>query len=105
MRINWRKLASNIPPHIRISSKTVYEVLFIKQFDRKDTWGETRFKERQIILKKGLTNKQLVETFYHECLHALSDEHGLNLSEEQVINSESTLPYIMKLVELLEGKN
>lgn len=65
--------------------------------------GETRFEEKQIILKAGLGNKTTVDTVFHEFLHAISEEHGIGLTEEQVLQMEGTLPYLIKFLKELNG--
>jgi hypothetical protein len=77
----------------------------IKDFHGEDTWGETRFEERQIVLKSNLTSKLMTETYIHELFHAWSHEHGVGLTEEQVLSLEKAIPYIIEAVNSLEGKN
>lgn len=103
MRLNWKKLAKNIPTKIQVGSKSVYEVLWIPDFHGEETFGETRFDTKQIVIKSGMGPKITVETFYHEFCHALSYEHHLNLTEVQVLSFEKTLPYVMGLVEALKN--
>lgn len=40
--------------------------------------------ERKIILKKDLSDTRLMETFLHECLHAIEDAYRIGLNEHQV---------------------
>ena len=47
-KIKWNKLTKNIPTRVRASANKTYEVLSIKEFDEKDTLGETRFDAKQI---------------------------------------------------------
>ena len=101
--INWNRIAKNIPTKIKIAVKATYEVLLIKDFHGEDTWGETRFEERQIILKADLKPKIAVETYYHECLHAISEEYHIGLSEEQVLNLEQAYPAMRRIILQLEG--
>lgn len=105
MRTNWNKLAKNIPTKVQIASKNHYEVLLIKDFHGEDTYGEARYAEKQIVLRSDLGPKIMTETFYHEVLHALSEEHNIGLTEEQVLHFESTLPYLIKIIKQLEGIN
>lgn len=105
MRTNWKKLAKNIPTKVQISAKKDYEVLLIKDFHGEDTYGETRYDQQQIVLKSDLGPKIITEVYFHEILHALSNEHDIGLSEEQVLNFEGTLPYIIKMIKQLEGIN
>ncbi|NJO65353.1 MAG: hypothetical protein HC836_46855 [Richelia sp. RM2_1_2] len=100
--VKWNKFAKNLPSKIQVSSNTKYEVLTIKEFKESDTMGETRFEARQIVLKQGLPAKDQVETFFHELLHAFSDEYGINLTERQIINMEYMLPYLIKFVKIID---
>lgn len=104
-RINWKNLAKNIPTRIKIASKAFYEVLLIKDFHGEDTWGETRYDEKQIILKSDLTPKLTVEVFWHECLHAISEEHNVGLTEQQILDLEKVYPVVRRIVLQLEGMN
>lgn len=104
-KINWIKLAKNIPTRVKIASKAFYEVLLIKDFHGEDTWGETRFDERQIVLKADLRPKLSVETYWHECLHAISQEYHVGLNEEQVLKLESAYNTVRRIVLELEGMN
>lgn len=104
-KINWNKLSKNIPTRIKIAAKAFYEVLLIKDFHGEDTWGETRFEEKQIVLKANLKPKISVETYWHECLHAISEEHHVGLTEEQVLKLESAYPIVRRIVLQLEGIN
>ena len=39
---------------------------------------------RRIVLKKDLSDTRLMETFLHECLHAVDDIYRLSINETQV---------------------
>jgi hypothetical protein len=100
-KLNWKKLYNNIPARIK-AGKDYYEVLKVKEFIMdKEQMGETRFNTKQIILKEGLSHKAAVETFYHEALHAWSDAHNIDLTEQQIIQAESGLSDIIRFVEEL----
>lgn len=104
-KINWNRLARNLPTKVKVGNKIHYEVLAIKDFHGEKMYGETRFEPRQIVIREKMGPKITVETFFHEFLHALSEEHHLNLTEEQVLNFEHTLPYIFELMRKLERPN
>lgn len=105
MKTNWNKLAKNIPTKVKIAAKTSYEVLLIKDFHGEDTYGETRFDPKQIVLRTGMAPKLTTETYFHEILHAISNEYNIGLTETQVLNFEGSLPYLIKIVKQLEGIN
>lgn len=94
--INWFKYLQNIPPQIKIG-KSIFEILWIDQFKDKEQVGESRFsEEKQIIIKIGQSNKETVHTYFHEVLHAISEEYNVNLTEKQVLNLEKALKDLIK---------
>ena len=93
--INWTKLKRRIPSKVLIGN-TIYEVLFIDEFKSPSILGETRLEDKQIVLKNGQTPKELVKTYIHECLHAVSEEFDVNLTEQQVLKLEEALSCILK---------
>lgn len=105
MKTNWNKLVKNIPTRVQVAAKVHYEVLLIKDFHGEDTYGEARYDQRQIVLKSDMGPKITTEVYLHELFHALSNEHNIGLTEEQVLNFEKAFPYIIKAVKQLEGIN
>lgn len=91
--INWKKFKHKIPHAVKIGPKDLYEVLWVDDFLDKGNVGETRFAEKQIVIKKGMTPKLTVTTYLHECLHAFSDVYDLNLTEKQILAFEKAFPY------------
>jgi Zn-dependent peptidase ImmA (M78 family) len=103
--LNWTKLIKNIPSRISVRNKDAYEVVFIKDFvNDKAQVGETRFTERQILLKENQTDKQKILTLFHEYLHAISAEYDADLTEKQVSQLEPTFHSFRKFFLVLEGK-
>lgn len=100
MKTDWSKVKSKIPPHVKIRSKT-YEVLWIENFKDGKTLGETRFAERQIVLLKNMKPKMAVSTFFHEILHAISFECEAELTENQVLAVEKSMPSLFNLIKEL----
>lgn len=105
MRTNWSKLVAQIPTKIKVGPHSEYEILLIKDFHGQDTYGETRFDPKQIVLKSNLKPKLMMETFWHEFLHAVSDEHNVGLTEKQILELESAFPYFQVFFRILEGKD
>ncbi len=94
--INWLKYLQNIPPRIKIGQNT-YEILWTESFKDKEQVGESRFSdEKQILIKIGQSNKESVHTYFHEVLHAISEEYNVNLTEKQVQNMEKALKDLIK---------
>lgn len=46
--------------------------------------GQIRYLEQEIALREDLTEESKEATLMHECLHALDEMYGIELSEEQV---------------------
>lgn len=104
MRIPWKKFASNIPNHIKVG-KVEYEVLWANDLVSGQNYGETRFESKQIVLKADMGPKLKVETFFHEYLHAIGFEYGVDLPEKTVLDMERTFPALLFFMKTLEGTN
>lgn len=78
-----------IPATVKIGH-LVYRVVRVKdlraQNDRNwQCFGQVDHVEKEIQLREGNTPEQDVSTFFHECLHVLSDQvFALGLNEKQV---------------------
>lgn len=46
--------------------------------------GQIRYLEQEIALREDITEEPKEATLMHECLHALDEMYGVELSEEQV---------------------
>jgi hypothetical protein len=96
-RINWKEKVSNIPAQIHIAPKVVYQVTWQKKIlDTKGNslFGITDLDNKIITIKMGMSPKLTCETFFHECLHAWSEEFKIGLTEPQVLGLEYILPYL-----------
>lgn len=102
--INWKALASKIPSKIQITPKVSYEILWTDAFTDDKVVGETRFEQKQIVLKKGQSNKELILTLIHECFHAISFEYHISLTESQVQKLEKATYYLLKLFYIMTVK-
>jgi hypothetical protein len=100
--MEYRRVVKNIPTKVKLGAGKPYEVLWSK--DLGDAVGEARYTERQIVIKLGQSNKQTATTYLHEVFHALSDEHGLQLTEVQVLLFEAAFPYLAAVFRELEKK-
>lgn len=103
-RINWKKLAANIPPHVS-TKDGLYEVLYTEDFKDGKTLGESRFEEKQIVIKKGLSAKETLHVFFHELLHVSSNSVNANLTENQVLAMEKDLTFWLKLATILQKRS
>jgi hypothetical protein len=93
--IKWKQLLTRIPNTVKFG-KTTYEVLWVDAFTNEKTLGETRFDTKQIIIKTGESAKETVHTYLHEIIHALENEYGANLTENQVLALEKGVKDILK---------
>lgn len=108
MRINWKKLRSNIPNKVRTAPRSFYEIFWSDAFhfdkENERTYGITRFDPQQIILDSNQPDKEAVHTMYHEFIHALSAEYEIGLTEAQVRGMENTLVAMREFILALEKK-
>jgi len=92
---NWKQLVKAIPPWLQVGKDRWFEVLYTKEF-REGHVGETRPDSNQIIIQMGHTPKYTIETYLHELLHAISDEHDVSLTEGQIMKLEKAFTYILR---------
>ena len=109
MKANWKKLRKNIPNRVRSKAYTYYEVLWSDEFHfdvktGKKTYGTTRFDPNLITLNINQGYKETIHTYWHEFIHALSEDYELDLTETQVENLEKSYLYIREFILTLEGK-
>ena len=94
--MDWKKLKRHIPHRVQISKTAWYEIVYINDFKDGKTLGETRFEPKQIVILNGISPKLTVITYLHECAHAYSEEHGLGLTENQILAMEKGFYYLLK---------
>lgn len=94
--VDWDDLASRIPHRIHFGRGAHVEVCWVDDFPDGKTLGETRFDQKQIVIKRNLNPKLTVITFLHECAHFYSWLYDLDLTETQVLNFEKGLYYMLK---------
>lgn len=87
----------NIPSSIRITPKLSYEILFTDSFPNPDVLGEMRIDTKQIVIKNGQSNTELMRTYIHEIIHVLSDENDVKLTESQVTKLEQATYRFLRL--------
>lgn len=102
--MDWKKLKRKIPHRVQIAKAAWYEVLYTDDFKDGTTLGETRFEQRQIVIKNGQSPKMTVVTYLHECAHAFSAEHEINLTETQVLALEKAFYYMLKFNNIFMDK-
>ena len=84
-----------IPSHIKIKNKVTYEVVWVDSFKDTDVLGECRFDTKQIALKKNQTEREIMKTFIHECLHAMEFERGIKIPHKAIYQLEDAVYYFL----------
>jgi hypothetical protein len=84
-----------IPARVKIKNKVTYEVVWVDSFKDPDTLGECRYDQRQIAIKKGLSDKLTFKCLSHELLHAIQFERGIDLSHKSIYQLEDAIYYIL----------
>jgi Zn-dependent peptidase ImmA (M78 family) len=84
------------PSHIKIKNKCVYEIVHIDTFKDPEVLGECRFQERQIVIKKGQSERQELQTLIHEILHAVCEERGIGVAHKDIYKLEHALEYLLR---------
>lgn len=84
-----------IPSRLKIKNKVAYEIVWVDSFEDKDILGECRFDSKQIAIKKGQSERELIKTFIHEALHAIQFERDIKLTHKSVYQLEDGLYYIL----------
>jgi hypothetical protein len=98
--IRWKKLKKLIPSKIKINNYK-WEVLWVTEFSNDEhQLGETRFPERQILININQSDKEAVHTFFHEWIHAMDYENGVDLTEGQVKKLEDEFYWFSKFFAL-----
>jgi len=90
-----------VPSRIRVAAKKTYEIVDIESFADADILGECRYDLSQIVIKKGLSDKERFSTFIHEVIHMVSFENDANLTENQVLAMEHGLMKLLTLNKLI----
>lgn len=95
-RVNWKKLVKCIPFSVQVHHNEFWEVVWVDDFPDGETIGECRYDQKQIAIKKNMSNKLSVITYLHECGHLFSDKTMANLTEAQILALENSFYYILK---------
>jgi hypothetical protein len=57
--------------------------------------GECRFDARQIVLKKGQSERETFKTFMHELMHAMEVERGIKITHRAIYQMEEAIYYLL----------
>lgn len=79
-----------VPLQVTIKN-VVYDVLWIEQFPENAFYGQCDGQKKQIIIQKGLSEKQTQKTFLHEVLHAIEMEHKIKIPHRLINQLETPL--------------
>lgn len=101
--IKWKKLVQKIPSRVQITKDIFFDVLWTDEFADKKQMGSMDPNTKQIVIKKGMSNKDTAYTFFHELIHAISDIYEIGLTETQVEKLEKVLYYILKPNNMIRG--
>lgn len=101
--VNWKKMVTKIPSKVQIAKNKTYEIVWIDSFENEKVLGETRFDKNQIVIKKQLSPKTTIVTYLHEVIHAVSAEHDVELTENQVLALETSFYYLLKTDNVFKG--
>lgn len=82
-----------IPRELMIGD-SLWKVRFVAKFDDEDTIGLCCPDIKEIWIKRNLTPKDRLETFFHEILHLIEDETGWNLHHKFIYKSQGPLAQI-----------
>lgn len=84
-------LQKSYPKQIHFSD-CVYKILFKKNLK---CYGETDAEKKTITIKSGLSPRQTLHTFVHECLHVIEFEHPLKITHAMVYELEKAIVEIL----------
>lgn len=85
------------PHKVRITSKVSYEVVWVDRFDNEAWLGECRPDNKQIVLRRGRPERETLQTFIHEILHAVEFEYGAAIPHRLVYQLEEAFEAILRL--------
>lgn len=84
-----------IPARLKIKNKVVYEIVWVDSFADPDVLGECRFDTKQIVLKQGQSEREIMKTFIHESLHAMEFERGIKIPHKVIYQLEDAVYYFL----------
>lgn len=78
------------PKGFRLFGKA-WTVKYVERVDDQDNWGECKEENAAIRIKEGMDPQQERCTLLHECIHAIEESLGLDLTEKTVLALEAGL--------------
>ena len=87
-----------LPHKIRIKSKVAYEVVWAERIgDDETTLGECRYDTKQIVLKTGMSDTEVMKTLIHEVFHAMAFEYDIQIPHKAIYHLEHSVYKVIKL--------
>lgn len=91
-------MIGKLPHKIRLSTKDHYKVVIVPRFDNEDDVGHCDYDNKEIrLLLEKQSEKEVVSTLLHECIHYIGDKFDLGLTETQVAGLEKGLVDLFRL--------
>ena len=78
---------TNLPQRVYVGPH-VYSIVReqdIKSDEGRALWGQTRYANHQIAVDVNAPDDRAIETFFHECLHAIAATWTVRLKEREVV--------------------
>jgi hypothetical protein len=99
---NQEGLPMKIPTKICIKKGIEYEVVYVDEIESNpNLMGLCRDKketrQRQIVLKRGMSKKDTWQTYIHELLHVIEFEFKIKISHKLIDQLEAPIFQILKL--------
>ena len=86
-----------LPHRIRIKAKVTYQVVWVDSFKDPKQRGECDDLAKQIAILKGMSERETLETFIHELLHAVELEYGIPIPHRLIYMLEMPFVKLAKL--------
>lgn len=71
-----------------------YHLIFVDKVTKKDLAGQIWFDSKIIFISRNQTLDEVLPTFWHECLHAIEKEVGLELGHPAIEKIERVIAQI-----------
>jgi hypothetical protein len=84
-----------IPARLKIKNKVVYEIVWVESFADPDVLCECRFDSKQIALKQGQSEREIMKTLIHEILHCMEFEREIKIAHKSVYQLEDAIYYLL----------
>lgn len=94
----WKIKSVELPSKVRLKRGVSYEIVRQSEIaSDPDCMGLCDFDKRLIFIKSELSDSQVIETFIHELLHAISHEFALKIPHKLIYALEAPILKILRL--------